>query len=223
VDSPLLPASTWVETLQRHGFEKVVALPEAGSPAEVLGVHVLVARRPALAAPGPRRTSALFPADSKARPPAATDEDQTSDHADTLRRRLAQAPAGEAGEVLVEFVRESVGRVLRLDPQRPPDRRHRLMDLGFDSLMAVELRDRLVRGLGLERSLPATLVFDHPTIEAVARYLQDVMRTGAPPGFASAGDDGAAATAAARADEVARLSEDEAEALLLKTLAGLHG
>jgi len=221
VDSPLLPAPTWVEALQRHGFEEVVALPEAGSPAEVLGVHVLLARRPAVAAPGPRRTSALFPADGTAQP-TAVDKDEASDHAQALRRRLAEAPAGEAGEVLVEFVRESVGRVLRLDPQHPADRRHRLMDLGFDSLMAVELRDRLVRGLGLERSLPATLVFDHPTIEAVARYLHDVVLNGAHAGTAAAGEDGAAA-AAARAEEVARLSEDEAEARLLKTLEGLHG
>jgi hypothetical protein len=45
------------------------------------------------------------------------------------------------------------------------------MDLGFDSLMAVQLRNELSSGLGLDHPLPATLMFDRPTIDALATCL----------------------------------------------------
>jgi acyl carrier protein len=63
-----------------------------------------------------------------------------------------------------------VARILRLDASQV-ENDHRLMDIGVDSLMAVELRNRLNKGLGLTEKLPATLIFDHPTVQAIARYL----------------------------------------------------
>jgi acyl carrier protein len=74
-------------------------------------------------------------------------------------------------ERLREIVRTHVMEVLRLDASSPPARHDRLMDLGMDSLMAVQLRHALNRALALKRPLSSTLMFDHPTIDAIARYL----------------------------------------------------
>lgn len=52
-----------------------------------------------------------------------------------------------------------------IDPARP------LNEQGVDSLMAVELRNMLGKGLGLQKGLPATLVFDYPTIETLTDFL----------------------------------------------------
>jgi malonyl CoA-acyl carrier protein transacylase len=218
--SPLIPAEAWSELLTRRGFVDVVALPESGSPAEVLGLHVLVARTPPSSAAKIGRSALLLP-EREGLVRAAGNGDEAGQRAAELRARLQEAPPGLGEEILLEFVRETVVQVLRLDPSQSADRRHRLMDLGFDSLMAVELRDRLATGLGLTRKLPATLVFDHPCIEDIASYLAEeaLGRTPAPtlglkPGAAEAVSPSAAA--------VARLSEEEAEALLLQRLEGLQ-
>jgi hypothetical protein len=111
--------------------------------------------------------------------------------------------------------------VLRLDAPEELDRRQRLMDLGVDSLMALELRQRLGAGLGLARPLPATLVFDHPSIEAIARLLAGELEPVVIP------DDPAIAPttpAAPRltAEAVAGLADEDVEALLLKRLESLR-
>jgi len=92
--------------------------------------------------------------------------------------RLAQAGPAKRHELLLSFVGEQVARVIDAASANAIDPRQALNELGLDSLMAVELRNRLGSGLALRRSLPATLVFDHPTMEALARYLE---QTVAPP------------------------------------------
>ncbi len=219
--SPLLPTGAWGELLRSHGFVDVVALPEAGSPAEVLGLHVLVARTPASSTAKSGRDAAFLLPEREGHAHAAGNGEEGRKRAAELRARLDEAPPGQGEEILLEFVRETVIQVLRLDPSQPADRRHRLMDLGFDSLMAVELRDRLATGLGLTRRLPATLVFDHPSIEAIASHLAEEVLGRAP--APNAGPQPEAAEALSRsAAELARLSEEEAEALLLQRLEGLQ-
>lgn len=88
----------------------------------------------------------------------------------TFLQELQRIPPDEVEEAVEDFVRSHVARILRLDPSQV-ENDHRLMDIGVDSLMAVELRNRLNKGLGLAEKLPATLIFDHPTVQAIARYL----------------------------------------------------
>ncbi|MEO0975043.1 MAG: acyl carrier protein, partial [Pseudomonadota bacterium] len=70
---------------------------------------------------------------------------------------------------LDEHLRAEISVVLGLGSEEQVQPRSRLMDLGMDSLMAVELRARLQRSLGV--ALQTTLLFDHPTVEALVEYL----------------------------------------------------
>ncbi len=87
----------------------------------------------------------------------------------SLARRLAEAPEQEREQVVLELVRGEVARVLGYPSAAAVQERRAFKELGFDSLAAVELRNRLKVATGL--SIPASLVFDYPTPAAVAAHL----------------------------------------------------
>ena len=100
----------------------------------------------------------------------------------SLARTVAAAADADRERVVVEFVRGHVAAVLGHESARGIEADRPFKELGIDSLSAVELRNRLAKASGL--TLPATLVFDHPTPAAVAIVLRGMVegreREGAP-------------------------------------------
>ncbi|MBL1102487.1 SDR family NAD(P)-dependent oxidoreductase [Streptomyces sp. 205] len=83
---------------------------------------------------------------------------------------LAAVPPVEQVRMLLEAVRGQAAAVLGHSSVETVGERRAFRELGFDSLTAVDLRNRLVELTG--RRLPATLVFDHPTPMALAEFLR---------------------------------------------------
>ncbi|WP_433360612.1 SDR family NAD(P)-dependent oxidoreductase [Streptosporangium sp. CA-115845] len=98
--------------------------------------------------------------------------------AEPLLERLAALPDAEAASLLLDLVRRHVANVLGHADTGEIDQDRQFKELGFDSLTGVDLRNRLRTELGLD--LPATLVFDYPTPEALAGHLRERVRQAAP-------------------------------------------
>jgi myxalamid-type polyketide synthase MxaB len=87
------------------------------------------------------------------------------------RQQLEAAEEDERHELLMQHLRTATAKVLGLRSPEQINARDGLMDMGLDSLMAIELRNSIGRSLDLQ--LPFTIFFDYPTLEAVEAYLSN--------------------------------------------------
>jgi acyl transferase domain-containing protein/acyl carrier protein len=151
------------ERLAAHGFGLLLpaaALELLGRLLETSAPQVLAARIdwsrwaaqfPAGAVPP------IFPADGETAPARAPWLDIAGLSPDERRRRLS------------DHIRELAARELAFGGVLPCSDSQPLRELGIDSLMAVNLRNRLAASVGL--ALPATLLFDHPTVAALTAFI----------------------------------------------------
>ncbi len=127
-----------------------------------------------------------------------------------IRKTLADAPQSKRRALLQGHLREHAARVLGLNADFHLDNRQPLREIGMDSLMAVELRNAI--SASLKQKLPATLLFDYPTVEALTAFLSGMLwpeQPAAPQAAEPSKPTGA---------DVQNLSDEEAEALLLAEL-----
>ncbi len=109
-----------------------------------------------------------------------------------LGTRPAGLPEVDRTRAVTDLVTAHIASVLGFGEDHAVDRRLPFKELGFDSLMSVELRDRLGAATGLR--LPSGLLFDHPTPAALISYVASEL-------LGARSDDGLPVPAGSREDE----------------------
>ena len=135
----------------------------------------------------------------------------------SFARLLAEGDAPSRWELLLTHVGELAAGVLGFEDPGALDRQQGFFQMGMDSIMSVRLRNQLELSLG--KTLPPTLAFEHPTVEALADYLAQWVLDLIPP--RPTAPSAASARSPSRSAEDAALegmSEAELEALLAAEL-----
>jgi len=132
--------------------------------------------------------------------------------------QLEEAEPENRRQIITGFLRKRTAKILGLENDSSLDIKKPLSEMGLDSLMAIEMKNALDRAIG--KKLPATMVFNYPTIEALTGYLlTDVLS------FGSGTEEPEEEAKESKEDqldktidEIENLSDEEAEALLLQKL-----
>jgi hypothetical protein len=135
-----------------------------------------------------------------------------------LPQLMAATPSTRRYPVMLARVTDQIRAVAGLGPSVTLGPDHGLRDIGIDSLMSLELRNRLQRAAGVP--LPSTLAFDHPTPHQLTLSLLERLGAVEPDREAATPDEAADETVAAEIDamsdeEVRRMLTAEIEALAL--------
>jgi myxalamid-type polyketide synthase MxaD len=154
-----------------------------------------------------------------------------------ILKKLQEAPPNRRRDALAAYLRDQLVQVLGLTNSDDLPLARGFFEMGMDSLMALDLKNRLEMDLGF--SIPATLIFEYPTIETLSEYLvaeglADLVASGAEPDqntklSAPAGADtpeepllGEAVMEQADTEllaQIDQLSDEEVDALLSQMLA----
>lgn len=176
--SAVTPRPAHVPQLPTYPFQgRTYWLSETPAPAGAPAAGVSTDRPASPSLPEPANsfaTGSWSPAPTAAQPMVTLAE--MADPASSSS--AGEAPLTSTAEVL-ELLRERLAPALGLDRPDELDPDASLFDLGLTSFMVVELRGELERRLG--REIPATVVFDHPTIRRLADHLSSGLPDG-PPG-----------------------------------------
>ncbi|MFD4779034.1 beta-ketoacyl synthase N-terminal-like domain-containing protein, partial [Streptomyces sp. NPDC058427] len=182
---PVLDTDTALGALGRAVADGEAAVTIADVRWETFAPTLAEARRTALLDGLPEARRALDTSDQ--------DREDERSAADVYRQRLTALPDGERDEALLALVTAEAAAVLGHTGTDVVESDLPFRDLGFDSLTAVDLRNQLTAATGV--TLPATLVFDHPTPAELARHLRNLLLGELPDATAplvataSAGDD----------------------------------
>ena len=147
------------------------------------------------------------------------DPSQSTKPLSTIKRRIQTAENPEP--IVSDHLLQQLSIVLGVKSTSIQDLSSTFTELGMDSLTAVELRNRLQTSL--ECALPATLIYDHPTPALLRDYLVNQLApTSSQPSEQRAPSD-SHQQPDGRSEELASLSESDAEALLIAELEQLEG
>jgi thioester reductase-like protein len=167
-DYPMLDLEQWLRLLREAGFDA----PSSLAPPQVqASAAVILARGPDGASAGAAEPSAPRSARAQSAGRAAPPDRIAAE----LRERFDCTPAAEREPLVTALLQAEISRLLGLAAEALPPSGQELFSLGFDSLMALELSQRMSAALPLERAFEPAVVFDRPTIAALARHLLELM------------------------------------------------
>ena len=136
---------------------------------------------------------------------------------DDFLHHLRVASKEDQRRLLMEYLQSEIALVMGLPNAQQIEPRHRLFEIGLDSLMAVELRNRLQTNLG--KPLRSTLLFDFPTLDALVDHFQKQVISTQP--TAEPANTAPSKPVTDHAKKILETTDEEAEARLLQKLQEL--